>query len=294
MIPRSPLLCLCLIVSAATAADPPVKKITPGQAIVPDRMRRLFGELVSLDLKTRTGTFRNEVNDEIMPFTVLPYAELLHHATNGDLQDFRVGERALFRLHEDEKGKWVWLTYIQDEMNFLKNHGSYYWVDAVDPATGQINFTRSNAKKTEMGEKGVMETDAATRFWKDGKPAAFKDIAVGDKLRAKTHGTGKGKTRVCWEVFLDDASLEKFQTDQQAVHLKRLEAEGLAGYVDSRDGKVVRLTLFQERVLGVEGSESRSEGAAGPRRRRPEADCRPGVGKGDFHQAPCASSSRSW
>ena len=49
-----------------------------------------------------------------MSFTVLPYAALLHHAAFGDLQDFRIGERAIFRLHENEAGEWVWLTYIQD------------------------------------------------------------------------------------------------------------------------------------------------------------------------------------
>src|SRR5262245_1606558 len=98
------------------AAKPPLK-ITPGQVIVPtDRMRRIWGELIQIDPKTRTGNFRNEGNDEVMTFTIMPYAELLHHAANGDIHDFRVGERAIFRLHENEEGKWVWLTYIQDEM----------------------------------------------------------------------------------------------------------------------------------------------------------------------------------
>src|SRR5262245_6348691 len=82
----------------------PVLKITPGQVIIPtDRMQRPWGELISVDLATRTGKFRRENNDEIVTFTVMPYAELLHHATLGDLQDFRVGERAIFRLHENEK-----------------------------------------------------------------------------------------------------------------------------------------------------------------------------------------------
>ncbi len=52
--------------------------------------------------------------------------------------------------------------------------------------------------------------------------------------------------RVCWEVFLDDASLMKFQVEQQAVHRKRMTEEGLPGYVDAVDGEQVRLTLFQE------------------------------------------------
>src|SRR5688572_7701933 len=96
-----------LAASPLMAADPaptatpakPKAKIIPGQVIVPTgqgEMRRIWGELVSLDLKNRTGKFRNESTDEVMSFTVMPYAELLHHAANGDLQDFRVGERAIF------------------------------------------------------------------------------------------------------------------------------------------------------------------------------------------------------
>src|SRR6185437_1285243 len=72
--PRRPLL-------AADPAAAPVEKITPGKVVVPfRRMRRPWGELISLDLEKRTGTFRQESNDEIVNFTVLPYAELYHHA----------------------------------------------------------------------------------------------------------------------------------------------------------------------------------------------------------------------
>ncbi len=232
-------------------ADPPKKeplKITPGKAIVPtDAMRRPWGELVSMDLKTRTGTFRNESNDEIMPFKVLPYAELLHHASFGDLQDFQIGERAIFRLHQDAEGKWVWLTYIQDEMNFLNGHKEYYYVDRLDPEKGEIEYTQANFDKSFVRGKGlILETDDKTRYWKNGEQVKFADIKVGDKLRAKSHGIGKGKHHRCWELFLDDASLEKFQKEQQAVHRKRMETDGLPGYVDEIGAATVKLTLFQE------------------------------------------------
>ena len=198
----------------AAEADKPRMKIIPGKVIVPGdkEMRRPWGELISIDLATRTGTFRNEGNDQVQSFIVMPYSELTHHAMQGDLQDYRVGERAIFRLHPNENEEWVWLTYIQDEMNFLNGHKEYYWVDAVDPASGKIEVTDANADKSFVRAKGIiLETDSDTHYWKDGEPAAFADIKVGDKLRTKTHGVGQGKTRRCWEVFLDDASLVKFQ-----------------------------------------------------------------------------------
>jgi hypothetical protein len=248
-----------LAVSAADAPKPPPaptavpaappRKIIPGQVIVPtEAMRRIWGELISLDLKTRTGSFRKEGTDEIMHFTVLPYAELLHHATFGDLQDFRTGERAIFRLHENsETGQWTWLTYIQDQMNMMNGHKEYFYVDGINPDRGELTCTQANFDKSFVREKGILiSTDAQTRYWKKGEPAKFADIKVGDKIRTKTHGIGHGKTQMCWEVFLDDESLKKFQDEQKAVHAKRMKEEGAPGYVDANAATELQLTLFQE------------------------------------------------
>ncbi len=225
-------------------------KITPGQVIVPTAdglMRRIWGELVSVDLAARTGKFRQESTDQVMSFTVMPYAELLHHATFGDLQDFRIGERAIFRLHQNDAGEWLWLTYIQDEMNFLNGHKEYYYVDRIDADKGELECTDANFDKSFVREKGILvETDKETRYWKQGQPVKFADIQIGDKLRTKTHGIGKGKVRVAWEVFLDDESLLKFQTEQKAAEAKRLQVEGSPGYVDKVDGGAVDRTLFEE------------------------------------------------
>lgn len=235
-------------IAADTTSAKPIPVITPGQVIIPlEKMRRIWGELISFDLATRTGTFRNESNDEVMSFTVMPYAELLHHATLGDLQDFKVGERAIFRLHVNEKEQWVWLTYIQDEMNMMNGHGEYFFVDQIDATTGKLTCTWAKGDMTFVREKNVvLETDKGTRFWKAGQPAKFSDIKTGDKLRTKTHGIGSGKHRVPWEVFLDDASLLKFQSEQKAVHSARIHEEGAPGYVDASTGSQLTLTLFNE------------------------------------------------
>jgi hypothetical protein len=234
--------------AADTPPAKPVPVITPGQVIIPfEKMRRIWGELISLDLTTRTGKFRNESNDEVMSFTVMPYAELLHHATLGDLQDFRVGERSIFRLHVNEKDQWVWLTYIQDEMNMMNGHKEYFYVDEIDSAAGKLTCTWANFDQSFVREKNILiETDKDTRFWKAGQPANFGDIKVGDKLRTKTHGIGSGKHRVPWEVFLDDESLLKFQAEQKAVHAARIHEEGAPGYVDASNGTQLTLTLFNE------------------------------------------------
>ncbi len=234
----------------ATAADAPPKpplKIAPGKVIIPAEMRRPWGELISLDPVTRTGKFRREDNDEVASFTILPYAALKHHAAYGDLQDFRVSERLIFRLHENEAGEWVWLSYIQDEMNMMNFHKEYFHVDSVDAGKGQIVCTQGSLDKSYVRQEGiVIETGPDTRYWKAGEPAKFADIKVGDTLRTQTHGVGKGAVRVAWEVFLDDESLLKFQTRQGAVNVARLKEQGIPGYVDEVNGPSVSLTLFDE------------------------------------------------
>jgi len=234
--------------AAPPTPAPPVSKIVPGKVIVPtDAMQRPWGELISLDPKTRTGKFRKENTDEVVSFTVLPYAELYHHGTFGDLQDFRVGVRAMFRLHQNDVGEWVLLTYIQDQMRMMFGHQEYFYVDSIDAEHGKVFCTQAKFDKTLIREHNIpIETDGETLFWKKGQPAKFSDIQVGDAIRTETHGLGKGKTQMCWQVFLDDESFQKVLNVQKALNAKRLAEQGLPGYVDKLEGKELDLTLFQE------------------------------------------------
>jgi hypothetical protein len=132
-------------------------------------------------------------------------------------------------------------------MNMMNGHKEYFYVDEMDAAKGALTVTQANFDKSFVREKGILlETDKDTRYWWKGAPAKFSDIKIGDKLRTKTHGVGKGKSQVCWEVFLDDESLAKFQDEQKAVHAKRMKEEGAPGYVDEIGAQELQLTLFGE------------------------------------------------
>jgi len=240
---------VALVVAAEPAAVPakPEKKITPGQAIVPDRMRRIWGELIALDPITRTGKFRNESTDEVMSFVIEPYAQLLHHAANGDVQDFIPGERAIFRLHEDEQGVWRHLTYIQDEMNFLLGHDEWFFIDRIDREQGKLTCHQAKSDESFVRTPELfIHVDSQTQYFRDGRPAAAADLKVGDKIKTKTRGHGAGTKRTAWYVFLDEASLLKFRDAQLAVHAARMRDEGLTAFADAIDGRTVELTTFIE------------------------------------------------
>lgn len=239
---------LLLTSSFVLADDPkPEPKITPGQPIVPPKMRRIWGELVKLDLEKRTGVFRNQSNDELMEFTVMPYAELLHHAASGDLQDFIVGERAIFRLHEDEQGNWPYLTYIQDGMNFFNNHHEWYWIDAIDKSQGVFTCHQANDDQSFVREKEVLVNfDKDSKFYRQGAEIGVDEVKVGDRMQVKTHGVGRGIKQIIWLAFLDTPSLQKFQAEQKQVHAQRLQQEGLPGYLDALTSGEAQVSLFRE------------------------------------------------
>lgn len=244
---------LCHLVAPSHGAEPsPANPVPPGQAVVPSDSRKPWGELISLDLKNRTGKFRNEGTDEVWSFVVEPYSELLHHAADGDLQDFTVGERAIFRCHPGGEGQPWRLTYIQDEMNFLNGHKEFFFVDKIDgaPTAGKkarLTCHQASADQSYVRTKELfIDVDENTKYFRNGEPATFADLKVGDPIQTKTRGTGQGKDRIAWYVFLDVASLRKFSDEQKAVHAQRLHDQGLTGFVDSVNGETIELTLFRE------------------------------------------------
>lgn len=263
---RNCLLCFMVLSISSQATDSPTQKITPGKVIVPyKKMRRIWGELVSVDLEKRTGTFRAEGEDRIYRFAAMPYAEMLHHATKGYLSDFRIGERAIFRMHVNEEGEWYWLTYIQDEMNMLNGHKEYYFVDSIDADKGRVFFTWAKGDKSLIRQDGLFfDTNKETRYWKNGKPAQFADIKVGDKLRTKSRGNGQGRSRIAWHVFLDNVSLEKFRDEQIVVQAERLTRDGAAGYVDQLNGNELTVTMFGSGSSVVEKLKSGSKVRVAP------------------------------
>lgn len=239
---------LAILPQGVAKEEKPPQKITQGEVIIPfKQMRRIWGELLTIDPQTRKGTFQAEHNDEVFEFCAMPYAEMLHHAANGDISDFRIGERAIFRLHPDNDGKWYWLTYIQDEMNMLHGHKEYYHIQSIDLAKGTLTFMHAKADKSLIRwENVVMHTNLETKYWREGKPASFQDLKTGAMIRAKTKGMGKGRTCLAWHIFLDDESLMKFREEQMAVHAAKMKKDGMTGYVDKAGCNKLELTLFRE------------------------------------------------
>jgi len=260
--------CARMIAEEIPASALPPQKIIPGQIIFPvEQMERPWGELISLNLADRTGKFRRESNGEIVEFSVMPYAELVRYVSLGDLQDFRVGERAVFRIHENEPGRKLWLTCIQDELNVMSVHEEYLVVGKIDSDGKRLLCKQEKLDQSYVREEGIIvQANRETRYWKLGKPAKFSDIKIGQTLRTKTHGVRKGKVLVAREIFLDDQSLLKLQLEQEEKHVARMLKDGAPGYIDKVETEQITLTLFYEGEEQIKqlkpGSEVRISPAA--------------------------------
>ena len=246
---------LLIVLIAATADAAPPAPRQPPPKILPDgdprrdvAIQKPRGELLSLDLATRSGTYRRSADGVVVPFTVLPHCLCQHDNALGDLSDYRIGERLRFITYEGADGRWNRVGLIAEELAEIVAHKEPYYVDSIDAAQGLLVCTRRDAAKTKIVWPNMqITTDNETRYWLGGKPdAKFSDIQVGMGLYMKTHHGDAFLNRVAWDVFLDDASVEKVKADQTAALEKRLLGDGLPGYWDSASGTEAQVTLFTE------------------------------------------------
>lgn len=254
--------------SAETTPKPPPPRILPpGDTRRDVAVQKPRGELTSYDPATRTGTFKTSTDGSIRSFTALPHVLCQHHGALGDMNDYRIGERLRFMLHEGEDGQWNRLGLVAEELEELIAHDEPYFVDKLDADKGILICTRRNRAGDKIVWPGmVIATDQDTRYWREGKPdAKFADLTVGMPLFIKTHGGTGLLERTAWEVLMDQASVEHFKTEQMQALKQRLTTEGLPGYIDSASEKEVRLTLFPEVMSVILGQTSGAKAAPAQR-----------------------------
>jgi hypothetical protein len=254
--------------SAETAPKPPPPKIlTAGDTRRDVVVQKHRGELLSYDPATRAGTFKSSADGAIVGFTALPHVLCQHHGALGDMNDYRIGERLRFMLHEGEDGQWNRLGLVAEELEELVAHDEPYFVDKLDGDKGILICTRRNRAGDKIVWPGmVITTDQDTRYWREGRPdAKFADLTVGMPLFMKTHGGTGLLARTAWEVLMDKASVEHFKTEQLQALKQRLTTEGLPGYIDNASEKEVRLTLFPEVMSVILGQTSGAKAAPAQR-----------------------------
>lgn len=249
----------------AERRDKLTKKLSPEQVADAQRRVRAFQALVELHPRrfgapgTNTGLSRgwyvwlkfdpdtweaevkHETSGEIWKVRVLPWASTYRYLNYGVRPDALLpGERVNMFFCPDENHKRGYLTHFQDELCQMKGHGHYWQAKVVLDDGGTFTAVAMAGDKPLDGKEVAFNLDPSCRVWQGGKRverATFK----ADK-RYLTWCYRKDQRVVM--LMADDASLEAIKKDEGARLGQQIAAEGIAGRVESVDGRDVHFLVF--------------------------------------------------
>ena len=128
----------------------PWYRLKPGEFPPYHSEHRVRGVLVEADYIHRSGVFRREDTGELVDFTLPPFGSVSYLDAEADLRDVPIGTHFLFRLYQDESGKFTQAATMQDaatladahtpateqqrrrHFEFLKARGLPAWIDRVE------------------------------------------------------------------------------------------------------------------------------------------------------------------
>jgi hypothetical protein len=116
----------------------PWYRLKPGEFPPIHSDHRVGGELIEVDFIHRAGVFRLDGMNELVGFTMPPFATARLHNTDADLQDLPLSTHLLFSLHQDENGVFNKVVVIQDDSSGLA---------ARDQTAAQRNAAEQQRKK---------------------------------------------------------------------------------------------------------------------------------------------------
>lgn len=196
----------------------------------------------SFDPETMTATVTRESSDEIIKTSVLPWATTYRHLAYGaNPSDLLPGERVNLFFNADENHPRGYLVHYQDELCQMKGH-NHIWEITEDALQGITFKARVIADKKPL-DNNIAEFNISPecKKWQVGKLIKALPMKKGDTFYLTW--CMREKQRVVMQI-VDDASLETIKNRQLSLINYRIAKEGLAGYIDTVDGKKVSFTVY--------------------------------------------------
>lgn len=233
---------------AALPADP-----HPGQNLRRLHPRQFWGELVGVDLGTRTIVFRRESDDRVLAVRLLPYAEALRTFTPGvPLELFVPGERIVVGVADETEGRYG--TIVRDEVHINYQHNLWYRIETLD--AGALTARQIAANENVVHPDGhlmVMPAapdgvlrwtlDARTVYWRGGAQAPVSELAVGDHVQIRSRMTGRGRQLIAWEI-IDPPSMPLRDAEMRAAADRAVARDGVPVTLVSRQGGEAKLEIL--------------------------------------------------
>jgi len=194
----------------------PWYQVKPEKKPPPFSEHVVSGELIKRD--AAGGQFRIERTDEVVDFTLLPDAVVMHLNAKAKLTDIPPGMRCRFDMYQDEKGKFTRALRVLDDYSHDANNHVTYRIDALRLDEGKLevawqipevkNYNGDMEQPKDIG-RTLWYVAPETLVWKDKQPLKLSDLKVGDKLLANFTAERAGtpsRALELWLVTADDKS----------------------------------------------------------------------------------------
>jgi hypothetical protein len=227
--------------------------IKPGEFPPHYSEHRVVGELVHIDALHRSGRFRMDRTEEVVDFTLLPFASVMYLNAEAELLDVPLGMRCRFSLYQDAKGAFTRAAVVTDEFTDLASNKRTYRLDAAKLDEGKLlvawqippveNEKAELVKPPDLGRCELL-VDEKTRVWKGDKQVKLSDLAVGDELLGNLTGRTATSQGRCTDIYLGVQTHKLAAERQRKKHNAVLKKNGLPAWIDRVDGNKLTVTLF--------------------------------------------------
>ena len=237
-----------------------------GELVVVDHVNRRFG----LRLDGDFNKYRY-FNDAKLKATLLPYGEVWYHGAPADLADIPLGTRLQGRfllppkdapprpLPSDHEKAFPPPLHdralvVEDGFSHERRRGRAFRIDKLEIKRdeyvyGDLKFAidRGTIVLTQVKASGqpldgppdtpkdaAYTVDFSTRVWKDGRPGALADLAVGQIVQANLGWSPEWGNRQfhCLDIWIDEASCQVAIEQQRRLHLRRMRHYLLPAWIE--------------------------------------------------------------
>jgi len=237
-----------------------------GELVVVDHVNRRFG----LRLDGDFNKYRY-FNDAKLKATLLPYGEVWYHGAPADLADIPLGTRLQGRfllppkdapprqLPSDQEKAFPPPLHdralvVEDGFSHERRRGRAFRIDKLEIKRdeyvyGDLKFAidRGTIVLTQVKASGqpldgppdtpkdaAYTVDFSTRVWKDGRPGALADLAVGQIVQANLGWSPEWGNRQfhCLDIWIDEASCQVAIEQQRRLHLRRMRHYLLPAWIE--------------------------------------------------------------
>lgn len=189
------------------------------------KMPKVFCRIVKVDAERRTLEAVLERDGKLIVLPIRNDAAIHRLGSWGKLSDFAPDQRAYLLIDVDDKGKWLNVHAIADDVTYLVLHNYWYTVKSV--TSDAVTLTREDAKRQSI--ELTLHVTPRTQAWKGGQSVEVSRLAVGDKVFHQTYFEGK---RLTASDFYDEQSYHRARESQQRKHDESLEREGASAVIN--------------------------------------------------------------